>query len=200
MSDDGRSAEFWRARRARHPALWRAISADTLIAARYRSERHEFRSQLELVLYALRLALVSDAFLALVFYRLKAALQRRGVPILPRLAHRLALLLGQVSIGDPVVVEGGIYVPHGQVVVDGIVEIDSGAVLSPFVSIGLVAGNFTGPVLERDVNVGTGAKILGPLRVGAQATIGAGAVVLDDVPAETTVAGVPAADISQRVR
>jgi serine O-acetyltransferase len=198
-SDDGRGGEFWRARRARHPPLLPAISADVLIAARYRSERHEFRSQLDLVLYAVRLALVSDAFLALVFYRLKAALQRRGVPVLPRLAHRLALVLGQVSIGDPVVVEPGVYVPHGQVVVDGIVEIDTGAILSPFVAIGLVAGNFNGPVLDRDVNVGTGAKILGPLRVGARATIGAGAVVLHDVPAETTVAGVPAADISGRV-
>ena len=200
MSGERHGQEFWRARRARHPPLWRAISADVLIAARYRSERHEFRSQLDLVLYALRLALVSDAFLGLLFYRLKAARQRRGVPLLPRLAHRLALVLGQISIGDPVVLAPGIYVPHGQVVVDGIVEIETGAVLAPFVTVGLVAGDFNGPVLEREVNVGTGAKVLGPLTVGARATIGAGAVVLHDVAAETTVAGVPATDISQRVR
>ena len=200
MNGERHGQEFWRARRARHPPLWRAISADVLIAARYRSERHEFRSQLDLVLYALRLALVSDAFLGLLFYRLKAALQRRGVPLLPRLAHRLALVLGQISIGDPVVLAPGIYVPHGQVVVDGIVEIETGVVLAPFVTVGLVAGDFNGPVLEREVNVGTGAKILGPLTVGARATIGAGAVVLHDVAAETTVAGVPATDISQRVR
>src|SRR5436305_6027347 len=151
MSTDRRSAEFWRTRRAQYPPLRRAIAADVLIAARYRGERHEFTSRLSLALYAVRLAAVSAAFPGLVFYRLKAALQRRGVPILPRLAHRLALLLGQVSIGDPVVVQPGIYVPHGQIVVDGIVEIGSGSVLAPFVTIGLLSRNFIGPVLERDV-------------------------------------------------
>ncbi|HTD80397.1 MAG TPA: hypothetical protein VK898_22360, partial [Chloroflexota bacterium] len=184
--------EIWRSIRARHPSLRAAVAADAVTFARYRGERHEFRSRLELARYAIRLAWTSDAFLALALYRLKAMLQRRRVPFLPTLAHRLAIVLGQVSIGDPVVVEGGVYLPHGQVVVDGIVEIGAGTVLTPFVTIGLIAGNFNGPVLERDVQVGTGAKILGPVRVGAGATVGAGAVVVDDVPAGATVTGVPA--------
>ena len=63
------------------------------------------------------------------------------MPVLPRLAHRLAMPIAQVSIGDPVVVHPGVYILHGQVVIDGIVEIHSGAVIGPFVTIGLRAGD-----------------------------------------------------------
>ena len=63
------------------------------------------------------------------------------MPVLPRLAHRLAMAIAQVSIGDPVVVHPGVYIVHGQVVVDGLVEIHEGAVIAPFVTIGLRAGD-----------------------------------------------------------
>ena len=82
----------------------------------HRGERHEFRSGLDTVGQILRLAWVSDAFLAQALYRVKARLQALGVPVLPRLAHRLAMVLAQVSIGDPVVMQPGIYIVHGQVV------------------------------------------------------------------------------------
>ena len=65
-------------------------------------------------------------------------------------------------------------------------------VISPFVTIGLRAGDVRGPTVERSVNIGTGAKLIGPIRVGEGATVAAGAVVVEDVPAGTTVLGVPA--------
>jgi serine O-acetyltransferase len=125
-------------------------------------------------------------------YRAKAALQARDVPGLPRLAHRLAILIAQVSIGDPVTVGPGLYLPHGQVVIDGLVEIGRGVVLAPFVTIGRRGDSFQGPTIEDAVEVGTGAKILGPIRIGAGAHVGANAVVLDDVPPGATVTGIPA--------
>ncbi len=201
MSDSEAAAEgsaqvdieaFWRAIRARHPRLRVALPADARMTARHRGERHEFRSRLDLILQILRLAWVSDAFLAQVLYRIKARLQTLGVPVLPRLAHRLAMALAQVSIGDPVVVHPGVYIVHGQIVADGLVEIHPGVVIAPFVTIGLRAGNVTGPVVERDVSIGTGAKVIGPVRIGAGATIGANAVVVDDVPEGATVVGAPA--------
>lgn len=185
-------AAFWAALRARHPPFWRAVAEDARVTALHRGERHEFASAADVVLQALRLAWVSDAFLAQAMYRAKAALQARGVPVLPRLLHRLAMVSAQVSIGDPVVVEPGVYIVHGQVVADGIVHIASGTVISPFVTIGLRAGEVTGPTVEANVSIGTGAKLIGPVRVGAAARIGAGAVVVDDVPAGATVTGVPA--------
>lgn len=184
--------ELWRAIRARHPRLREAIVADARATARHRGERHDFRRGHDTWVQIVRLAWVSDAFLAQALYRLKAALQARGVPVLPRIAHRLAMGLAQVSIGDPVVVAPGVYIVHGQVVIDGLVEIGPGVVISPFVTIGLRAGTVQGPTVERDVSIGTGAKVIGPVRIGAGARVGANAVVVDDVPPGVTVVGAPA--------
>lgn len=158
----------------------------------HRGERHEFRSRADALGQIMRLSWVSDAFLGQVLYRIKARGQGLGIPLLPRLAHRLAMMVAQISIGDPVIVEPGVYIVHGQVVADGFVEIAAGTVLSPFVTIGLRAGDVRGPIIEQNVNIGTGAKLIGPVRVGAHATIGANAVVIEDVPPGATVVGVPA--------
>jgi serine O-acetyltransferase len=188
---------FWRDIRARHPRLRDALPADIEAAARYRGERHEFRSYLDLTVQGLRLALVSDAFLAQALYRVKARLQALGVPLLPRLAHRLAMALGQVSIGDPVVVHPGVYIAHGQVVIDGLVEIHEDVTIFPFVTIGLRSGDVRGATVERGVSIGTGAKLVGPVRVGAEARIGANAVVVDDVAPGVTVVGAPARAVAR---
>src|SRR5262249_58948270 len=132
-----------------------------------------------------------DAFGGEVMYRVKAARQRRGVPVLPRLLHRLAMLSGGVTIGDPVVVEPGLHLLHGQVVIDGVVQVKPGVVIGPFVTIGLRHGDIAGPVIEEDVSIGSGARVLGQVRVGTGASIGANAVVVDDVPAGGAAAGGP---------
>jgi serine O-acetyltransferase len=178
--------------RARHPLLREALVADARISLLHRGERHELRSGADAAIQILRLFWTSDAFFAQALYRVKATLQRRGVPLLPRLAHRLAMATGQVSIGDPVVIHPGIHLLHGQVVIDGVVEIHPGAVIGPFVTIGLRSGDIVGPTIDQDVAIGTGAKVLGRVHVGAGASVGANAVVVDDVPAGTTVVGVPA--------
>ena len=74
---------------------------------------------------------------------------------------------------------------------DVIVEIQRGVRIMPGVTIG-VRDSLRGPTIERNVRIGSGAKVLGPITVGRRAHIGANAVVLDDVPAGATVAGVPA--------
>jgi serine O-acetyltransferase len=178
--------------RSRHPGFREAIVADARITAQHRFERHEFRSPADTLLQILRLMWVSDAFLAQALYRLKARLQALGIPLLPRLAHRTAMQMAQVSIGDPVVMEPGVYIVHGQVVIDGITEVKRGAIISPFVTIGLRAGDLGGPTIGPDATVGTGAKVLGDVEIGAGAKIGANAVVIDDVAPRTTVVGVPA--------
>ncbi len=182
----------WRSIHARHPRLREALAADAAVTALYRGERHQFTSRLDLLVQVLRLAWVSDAFLAQALYRLKARLQALGVPGLPRLAHRLAMALAQISIGDPVIVAAGVYMIHGQIVVDGLVEIGPGVTIAPFVTIGLRAGNVRGATVEANVSIGTGAKLIGPVRVGAGAQIGANAVVVDDVAPGATVVGAPA--------
>ncbi len=177
---------------ARHPRFLEAVIADARVTAANRGERFEFTSRLDALRMAARLAVITDAFLAQVLYRLKARCQALGIPLVPMLAHRLAIMTGQVSIGDPVVIEPGFCLLHGQVVIDGLVEIGRGTVIAPFVTIGLRAGELQGPTIGRRVHVGTGAKVIGAVQVGAAATIGANAVVVDDVPAGETVVGAPA--------
>jgi serine O-acetyltransferase len=140
---------------------------------------------------------VSDAFAAQALYRAKARLQSLGIPILPRFAHRLAMAIAQVSIGDPVVMQPGVYIAHGQVVIDGFVEIHRGVVIFPWVTIGLRAGNFDGPKILDGAQIGTGSKVIGPVTIGKGARIGANSVVVTDVAPNTTVVGAPARATSQ---
>jgi serine O-acetyltransferase len=185
-------AEMWHAIRARFPGLREALVADARVTARYRGERHEFRGAFDTLAQMIRLAIVSDAYLGQALYRLKAALQRRGVPLLPRVAHRMAMVVAQISIGDPVIVAPGVYLIHGQVVADGLVEIGPETTIAPFVTIGLRAGDVRGATIGAGVSIGTGAKLIGPVRIGDGAQIGANAVVVTDVGPGTTVAGAPA--------
>jgi len=113
------------------PSYLQTVLADARIAAAHRGERSEFRSRLDGCLQALRLMLQTDAFLGLAAYRLKTRLQARGIPVLPWIAHRLAIVFGQISIADTVVVHPGVLIPHGQVVVYGEVEIHPTAILHP---------------------------------------------------------------------
>jgi serine O-acetyltransferase len=188
----GEPGGLLRAVRDDHPRFAAALRADVEAALRYRSERRPLRTRAEVAREALRLAVVGDTFLAQCCYRAKAAAQRRGIPLLPRLLHHMAIARGGICIGDPVSVEPGVYIPHGQVVVDGFTRIGAGTVLSPFVTVGLRAGHPVGPTLGANVYLGTGAKVFGPVTLGAGAKVGANAVVTGDVPPGATAVGVPA--------
>ena len=178
----------------RHPRFFRAVAADARVTLAYRAEKFEIRRS-SLLLQIFRLSWVSDAFLAQVFYRAKARLQYFRSPLIPTILHRLAMMHSQVCIGNPVVIEPGIYIAHGQVVIDGFAKIGSGVVIFPWVTIGLKAGNFQGPVIESGVHIGTGAKVIGPITIGKGAIVGANAVVIKNVADLQTVAGIPAAPI-----
>lgn len=178
---------------SQHPKFREAVVADALATLQYRGEGDSLGdSRIRRTLTILRLMWDSDALFAQACYRAKARLQALSVPILPRILHRIAMMTSQVCIGDPVVVRPGLYLPHGQVVVDGFVTIGPNAVLFPWITIGLRAGVVNGPTLGTHVHVGTGSRIIGPVTVGDHVLIGANAVITKDVPSRHVATGVPA--------
>lgn len=141
-----------------------------------------------------------QTWLAVLLFRWKSQLRAGGVPFLPGLCGMLSRALFNVHIGNAVTIGPGLVIPHGNVVIDGSTTIGRFCQINPWVTIGLsnsrkVGFSLKGPTLGDYVHIGTGAKILGPVHIGDYARIGANAVVVHDVPANTTVVGAPARPI-----
>lgn len=94
----------------------------------------------------------------------------------------------------------GVVIDHGMGVVIGeTAEIAEGVLIYQGVTLG-GTGKDKGkrhPTIEKDVMISAGAKVLGPITVGAGSKIGAGSVVLKDVPEGSTVVGVPGRVVRQ---
>jgi serine O-acetyltransferase len=188
--------EFARARAreiaGRQPTLKEAFALDVATYASLMMQPLQVKSGLSLLKEAVGLALKSDAFLSVLLYRVRVRLLVHQVPVVPSVLHRLCMIHAQMNIGDHVVIRPGVYFPHGQVVIDGKVEIGTGTVIAPWVTLGLNGKDLDGPTLGQNVFIGTGAKILGPVQLGQSAWVGANAVVLNDVPSHATAVGIPA--------
>ncbi len=143
----------------------------------------------------------AESWLAVLLFRLKQRLRHIGVPVAPGLCDLLSRSLFGVSIGNAVEIGPGLMMTHGNVVIDGRTRIGKHCQINPWVTVGLsnsrkLGFSADGPTIGDEVHIGTGAKILGPVRIGNFARIGANAVVVHDVPANTTVVGVPARPVT----
>jgi serine O-acetyltransferase len=187
-----------RSRRRRQPKFFDAVIGDARIASFHSGRPIDTSKRLRSLVGILRLIWSSDGFLAQVVYRFGARMWGLGVPVLPRIARAITMLMAQMSISDTVIVQPGVSISHGYVCIGGLTEIRSGTLVAPFVSIGLVAGDLRGPTIGHLCTIGTGARILGPIEIGNQAKVGANAVVLTDVPAEGIAVGVPARLVDAR--
>lgn len=87
---------------------------------------------------------------------------------------------------------GGLLIPHPNgIVIHSNARIGVNCLIFQQVTIG-TRGSSRAPVIDGHVDIGAGAKILGPVRVGSHARIGANSVVLTDVPAGAVAVGLPA--------
>ena len=177
---------------ARRPRLRRAIREDARYTAAMRGNGDPGPSAGRQWRNVAFLLWDSDDFLGVCIHRLASSLYHHGVPILPRLLRRLNTALFNIRIDEHITIGEGLAIPHGNVVLAGVSYIGQRAFIAPWVTVGLIEGDFVGPRIGDGVFIGTGAKILGPVCIGDGARIGAGAVVLDDVPPGVSVAGVPA--------
>ena len=131
---------------------------------------------------------------AVLSHRVAHALHDAGVPVLPRLLANATRVGTGVEIHPAARVGDSLFIDHGAGVVIGeTAEIGRNVTLYQGVTLG-GTGFQRGkrhPTVGDDVVIGSGAKLLGPIEVGARAKIGANSVVVHDVPANSTVVGNP---------
>lgn len=138
---------------------------------------------------------------AILLHRVAHWLCGRHIPVLPRVLSHFNRLLTGIEIHPAAVIGAGFFVDHGMGVVIGeTAEVGDDVTLYQGVTLG-GTGFERGkrhPNIGNRVTVGVGAKILGAVTVGDGAIIGAGSVVLRDVPADTTVVGIPGRVVTVR--
>ena len=136
-----------------------------------------------------------SGFKAVRAYRKSHWLYQRGHYFLARWISQRARHKTGIEIHPGAVIGKGLFIDHGMGVVIGeTTEIGDYCTLYQNVTLG-GTGKDHGkrhPTLGNNVLVGSGAKVLGPFRVGDNARVAAGAVVLSEVPDNATAVGVPA--------
>jgi serine O-acetyltransferase len=139
----------------------------------------------------------------MILYRLREWALRHPTAFLPALCERTMEIVHGAHISRQVKLGVGVYFPHGDAHIHGVTTIGDYCVIGVHSGIGLRGGFFSGdmgtrgPTIGAYTRVGTGAKVLGAITVGERAVLGAGAVVIHDVPEAATVVGVPARVVRQ---
>ncbi|MGD0498721.1 MAG: serine O-acetyltransferase [Bryobacteraceae bacterium] len=133
-------------------------------------------------------------FHAVLLHRVSHRLYRWGIPLLPRVLSQFGRFLTGIEIHPGASIGRRFFIDHGMGVVIGeTAEIGDDVLLYQGVTLG-GTGNEKGkrhPTLGNRVVVGTGAKVLGSIRIGNDVKIGAGSVVVHPVPDNSTVVGIP---------
>lgn len=143
---------------------------------------------------ALEVVLVYPGFHARVFHRGANALHRRGVRILPRAIMHVARWMTGIEIHPGATIGPRFFIDHGMGVVIGeTAEIGAGVTLYQGVTLGGTSTRRVKrhPTIRDGVVIGAGAKVIGAIEVGENSRIGAGSVVVTNVPPNATVVGVP---------
>ena len=143
---------------------------------------------------ALEVILFYPGFHARLAHRLAHALHRRGLPLLPRGIMHVTRFVTGIEIHPGAIIGPRFFIDHGMGVVIGeTAEIGADITIYQGVTLG---GTSTRrikrhPTLRDRVVVGAGAKVIGAVEIGENARIGAGSVVVTNVPPNATVIGVP---------
>ncbi|TBW39029.1 serine O-acetyltransferase [Siculibacillus lacustris] len=166
------------------PTLWAELREDVAcVKARDPAAR-----------FTLEIVLTYPGVHAIVWHRLAHRLWMRGHRFAGRFTAWLGRFLTNVDIHPGATVGRRFFIDHGAgVVVGETAVIGDDVTLYHGVTLGGVSWRpgKRHPTLEDGVLVGAGAKILGPITVGRGARIGANSVVIEDVPPEMTVVGIP---------
>jgi serine O-acetyltransferase len=131
---------------------------------------------------------------ALVFHRIAHAIWRRGWRIPARFLSHVARFFTGIEIHPAAKIGSGLFIDHGMGVVIGeTAEVGENVTLLQGVTLGgtSLKREKRHPTLGNNVVVGAGAKIIGAFKIGDGSRIGAGSVVVREVPPNSVVVGVP---------
>ncbi len=140
---------------------------------------------------------------ALLLHRVAHFLHHLGIPLVPRIISQFNRFLTGIEIHPAAEIGKGFFIDHGAGVVIGeTTVIGDNVTLYQGVTLG-GTGKETGkrhPTLKNNVTIGAGAKVLGSVVIGENAKIGAGAIVIHNVPPNSTVVGNPGRPVRERGR
>ena len=139
--------------------------------------------------------LLYPSFWATISHRVAHHFYKKKHYFIARFISQFSRMLTGIQIHPGAKIGKGFFIDHGMGVVIGeTCEIGDNVLLYQGVTLG-GTGKGSGkrhPTIGNNVMIGSGAKVLGPVVIGDNAKIGAGSVVVKDVPAHTTAVGVPA--------
>ena len=150
------------------------------------------KSNMEVFLY--------PSFKAILHYRVAHKLYKKGHYVMARWISQRAVRKTGIEIHPGATIGKGLFIDHGSGVIIGeTAELGDNITLYQGVTLG-GTGKEQGkrhPTLGDNVMVSAGAKVLGSFKIGENSKIGAGSVVLKEVPANCTVVGVPGRIVKQ---
>lgn len=139
---------------------------------------------------------------ATIHHRISHFFYKKGMFFIARLISQLSRFFTGIEIHPGAKVGKGLFIDHGMGVVIGeTAEVGDNVTLYHGVTLG-GTGKDTGkrhPTVGNNVIIGSGSKILGPIKIGDNAKVGANAVVLKDIPSNTTAVGIPAKIIYKKI-
>lgn len=121
-------------------------------------------------------------------------LWKMGIPVLPRFLYGVNRILFATAIPPSVAIGKNVLLGYSGlgIVIHARAVIGNDVKLGQNVTIGGRSGLFEVPIIEDGAEIWAGACVLGPVRIGSGAVVGANAVVLHDVPSGKVAVGVPA--------
>jgi serine O-acetyltransferase len=169
--------------------LLRKITADAFELAQALRKDKQSRPSIK---EAVKAALSQDGYKVLFMSRVRESARKWHVPGVNHALRLVTTVLYSIEIGNDIELGEGINFTHTLgTVIGGTSKVGSRVKFMGNNTIGTAKDNGC-PVIEDDVVIGCGARVLGPIRIGRGAFIGANAVVLTDVPPGAIATGIPA--------
>ena len=132
---------------------------------------------------------------ALAAHRVSHFLWNHGFKLLARMHSQFWRFWTQIEIHPGATIASGVFIDHGAGLVIGeTAVVEKGVMLYHGVTLG-GTGKDTGkrhPTVKEGALISAHAQVIGPIEIGAKSKVGAGAVVVSDVPSDVTVVGIPA--------